>query len=153
LLTVEPNAARWPAVLKLTENPAGLDAGLYSENVELRALDTNELLGTIPVTLTITAPLYLPTLFDGGGWRTTLYLVNAGSKDAKANVRFWSAPRETGEPWLLALKGRGLTTRIENEIIPPLGVRVIETEGAQSNRQSGWAGPRFLTDQCTFMPR
>lgn len=138
-LTVDPTSARWPAVLKVFANPAGLDAGLYTESIQLRTTDTSESLGTIPVNFTITAPAYVPVLFDGGGWYSSLYLVNPGAKEVKANVRFWTSPRDTGEPWLLGLAGRGLTTLIENEVIPPLGMRVIKTQGLQTNRQQGWA--------------
>ncbi len=132
-LTIEPTGARWPAVLKMTANPTGLDAGLYTESVQLRTTDTSELLATIPVFFTITAPVNLPVILDGGGWRTTLMLVNPGIKPVSADVRFW---------------GAGLTLRIEKESIPPLGMRVFETQGAPSNRQTGWAevvadGPIF----------
>jgi hypothetical protein len=109
-LTVDPTAARWPAVLKLTANPSGLDAGLYSEVVQLRAVETNELLGTIPVNFTITSPVYLPALRQS----SALYLINPGSKEIKAKVRFWPS------------------ARAQEEVVPALGMKVIAAP-------QGWA--------------
>ena len=79
-------------------------------------------------------------MLDGGGWRTRLILVNPSTQEAKATLRFWSmsANGQTPSPWLLGLESRGLVTKTE-ETIPAGGLRVVETQGAQSRTQQGWA--------------
>ncbi len=140
-LSVEPSIGRWPATLRVVMSPLGLATGVYTDYVTIRSIDTSEVLATIPVRFNILAPAYAPAMLDGGGWRTKLFLVNPSPLEARATLRFWSngSGSETASPWLLGVETRGLVTRVENEIVPPFGLRVIETQGAQSRTQQGWA--------------
>ena len=140
-LSVEPAIGQWPATLRVVMSPFGLATGVYTDHIVIRSLDTNEVLATIPVRFNILAPAYAPAMLDGGGWRTKLFLVNPSPLEARANLRFWSAGStgETAAPWLLGVENRGLVTKVDNEVIPPFGLRVIETQGAQSRTQQGWA--------------
>lgn len=135
-LSVDPPAATWPTPLRLVMSPAGLDAGVYTDVIVLRAVDTNEVLASIPVRFNVIAPSYAPSVLDGAGWRTRFYLVNPSPLEARATISFWSG---AGSPWLVGVENKGLVTRVESEVIPPGGLRVIETQGAQSRTQQGWA--------------
>ena len=141
-LAIEPAIGVWPATLRLIMSPYGLSPGVYTDTVVVRTLDTNEVLAAIPVRFNVIAPTYAPAMLDGGGWRTRLILVNPSTQEAKATLRFWSTSTsgngETPSPWLLGLESRGLATKTE-ETIPAGGMRVVETQGAQSRTQQGWA--------------
>ncbi len=139
-LAVDPPTGTWPVILRVSMTPLGLEPGVYTDTITLRAVATNEILATIPVRFNIIAPTLSPAVLDGGGWRTRLYLVNPSPVEARATIEFWTAASNdgAGAPWLVGVTNKGLVTRVENETIPPGGLRVIETQGAQSRTQQGW---------------
>ena len=139
-LAVEPPTGTWPVTLRVVMTPLGLEPGVYTDTITLKAVETNEILAAIPVRFNIIAPTLSPAVLDGGGWRTRLYLVNPSPVEARATIEFWTAAsnESTGAPWLVGLMNKGLVTRVENETIPAGGLRVIETQGAQSRTQQGW---------------
>ncbi|MDH4260528.1 MAG: hypothetical protein OEW16_09550, partial [Gammaproteobacteria bacterium] len=109
--------------------------------VVLRSVSSNEVLASFIVRFNVTAPVLSPAAMDGGGWRTRLYLVNPAPVPAKATLTFWTAtntPDGSGAAWAVKLAGKGFVTRLENELIPAGGLRVIETEGTQNHLQYGW---------------
>lgn len=72
---------------------------------------------------------------DGGGWRTTFVLANAGNQPAPFAAVFKKADGST-----LSLPVPGLGRRDEYaDIIPVGGVRILETEGTSNPIVDGWA--------------
>lgn len=128
-LSVQPSIWNWPVTLKVVMSPFGLEPGLYTDIVTIRSSTSNEVLATIPVRFSIIAPTFSPAVLDGGGWQTRLYLVNPTPVEARATIEFWTASSNESAwtPWLVGLENKGLVTRVENEMIPPGGMRVIET--------------------------
>jgi len=147
-LSVDPPIGTWPMALRVVMSPLGLEPGVYTDVVVLRAVDSGEVLATIPVRFNVIAPTLAPAVMDGGGWHTRLYLVNPTPLEARATLTFWSGGsaggsiEKPGAPWMVGLAGKGLVSRVENEIIPPGGLRVIETQGTQSRLQQGWVEMR-----------
>jgi hypothetical protein len=89
-------------------------------------------------------PATISQVADGGGWQTTIILVNTGNKlpggltelvPAPFSLRFTQA---NGTPWFLPVAGAGAMSEY-SDVIPAGGVRIIETEGASPAVSQGWA--------------
>jgi|GEM_PF-1521414 len=82
--------------------------------------------------------LFLPRLVNGGGWKTTYFLMNTSPS---------STETETGIIQLLDRNGAPLTITLQNGssgssfiyAIPPKGVYVLQTDGSSANITDGWA--------------
>lgn len=74
-------------------------------------------------------------LADGGGWKTTIILVNTDSQTAPFTLRFWA---DNGTPLLLALGTDGLVSQLTGTIAPG-GSRTIRTNGTAASLATGWA--------------
>lgn len=80
--------------------------------------------------------LFLPRLVDGGGWKTTYFLMNTSPSST-----------ETGIIQLLDRNGAPLTVQLQNGssgssfvyAIPPQGVYVLQTAGSSVTITDGWA--------------
>ncbi|MEZ5356563.1 MAG: hypothetical protein R2762_28340 [Bryobacteraceae bacterium] len=145
-LEVTPSGPFLPANFVLSVDPTGLEPGSYTDTIVLIHAETGSLLALIPVTLNITSPNYLPWLRQGGGWQSSLYLLNHGAEEVSVGLRFWSSspaadrPRaDPAEPWSLTVKDRGPLFAIGDERIPPGGVRVLETANNDRQMSQGWA--------------
>jgi hypothetical protein len=89
-------------------------------------------------------PATISQVADGGGWQTTIILVNTGNKlpggltelvPAPFSLRFTQA---NGTSWFLPVAGAGAMSEY-SDVIPAGGVRIIETEGASPAVSQGWA--------------
>ena len=80
-------------------------------------------------------PLYLPRVVDGGGWKTSFYLMNTSSTG-----------NETGKIEFLGPDGSPLTVQSTNGnpvssfdySIPANGVYVFQTDGSPATTNQGW---------------
>ena len=70
----------------------------------------------------------------GGGWRTTVILVNTDTQPANFDLKFWD---DNGNPLVLDLGADGITAELSG-IIQPGVARFIRT-AATGNLQQGWA--------------
>jgi hypothetical protein len=140
-LEVTPSGPFLPANFVLVADPAGLEPGIYTDTIVLIHAETGSLLALIPVSLSITSPSYLPLLRQGGGWQTSIYLINNGAEEATLGLRFWKSGggAERAEVWSLTVKDRGPLFAIDDERIPAGGIRVIETNSADARMDQGWA--------------
>ena len=71
---------------------------------------------------------------DGGGWETTMILVNTGSAPAPVSVRF---TQPYGTPWALPVAGTGGVSEY-SDVIPVGGSRIIDTAGFSPILSQGW---------------
>jgi hypothetical protein len=71
---------------------------------------------------------------DGGGWETTMILVNTGSAPAPVSVRF---TQPYGTPWALQVAGTGGVSEY-SDVIPVGGSRIIDTAGSSPVLSQGW---------------
>jgi len=71
---------------------------------------------------------------DGGGWETTIILVNTGSTPAPVSLRF---TQPFGTPWALQVAGtEGISEY--SDVIPAGGSRIIDTAGLSPVLSQGW---------------
>ncbi len=76
----------------------------------------------------------IPQIVDGGGWQTTIILVNTGSIPAPFSLTF---RQPDGTPWKLAVTGAtGVTGSAD--VIPVGGSRIVETSGLSADLSQGW---------------
>jgi hypothetical protein len=104
----------------------------YTDTVRVFANASNSPL-TFNITLNITAPPIqtISHIADGGGWKTTIVLVNLDTQPAQYTVNFWN---ESGFAIALPLvSGSNVGT------IQPGGSQTIETAGTGANTLVGWA--------------
>ena len=71
---------------------------------------------------------------DGGGWETTIILVNTGSTPAPVSLRF---TQPFGTPWALQVAGTDGITEY-SDVIPAGGSRIIDTAGLSPALSQGW---------------
>lgn len=136
-LEVTPARSVWPLTLTVSVNPESLAPGLHKDAVQVRVDGGGVLLASIPVTLSIVAPTYAPLLRGGGGWHTSFVLVNPSPAPALVNLRFRAADGSRLAP---PLASGGEASSSVNTLIPPSGVRVVETAGpAAAALRQGWA--------------
>jgi hypothetical protein len=85
--------------------------------------------------LKIGLPRTISHVADGGGFRTTIILVNTGSQAANFDLRFWD---ELGNPMVLPLGSDGTNSEVSGTIAPGVA-RFIRTSGVSTQLQKGWA--------------
>jgi|GEM_PF-2178588 len=136
----------------LTLSAAGLISGTPtaqgSTTFTVQITDAAQVVSSKAFTLVINAPVVtqssvFPHFTVGGGWKTSLYLVNAAVSDARIDLKFWS---DGGTPLTL-----GLTTTLSGavntqstaeltETIPHGATLLIESDGqGAAVSTSGWA--------------
>ena len=71
---------------------------------------------------------------DGGGWETTIILVNTGSTPAPVSLRF---TQPFGIPWALQVAGTDGISEY-SDVIPAGGSRIIDTAGLSPTLSQGW---------------
>jgi hypothetical protein len=71
---------------------------------------------------------------DGGGWETTMILVNTGSAPAPVSVRF---TQPYGTPWALQIAGTDGVSEY-SDVIPVGGSRILDTAGYSPVLSQGW---------------
>ena len=71
---------------------------------------------------------------DGGGWETTIILVNTGATPAPVSLRF---TQPFGIPWALQVAGTNGITEY-SDVIPAGGSRIIDTAGLSPVLSQGW---------------
>ncbi|MEZ5401982.1 MAG: hypothetical protein R2729_20080 [Bryobacteraceae bacterium] len=142
-LSVTPSGPYLPATFTIVVDPSGLEPGTYTDTIVLTSAETGGLLALIPISLNITSPNDLPLLRQGGGWQSTLYVVNHGPEEVSARLRFWTTTSaSTGmesEPWSVVVKDRGPLFGIDDERIPSGGIRAIATASGDRTMTQGWA--------------
>jgi hypothetical protein len=90
----------------------------------------------VPVTFEISpSDLIVPQVADGGGWDTTIILVNTDSEPAPFTLKLW---RPDGEPLLLPLEGIGGVSQY-SDTIQVGGTRILQTTGRDPAVSAGWA--------------
>jgi len=77
----------------------------------------------------------LAQIVDSDSWKTTIVLVNSGADLAPFSIAFW---QPTGDPLQIPLAGPGPVTEYA-DVIPPGGVRFVESESRSSTLAQGWA--------------
>ena len=82
-----------------------------------------------------TAPRTIAHIANGGGWRTTVILINTGTQPANFELKFWD---NFGNPLRVDLGADGVTADLTGTIQPGVA-RFIRTAGVGSNLQIGWA--------------
>jgi hypothetical protein len=89
-------------------------------------------------------PATISQVADGGGWQTTIILVNAGNKLPGGLTELVPVPfsltftQANGTPWLLQVAGSEAMSEY-SDVIPAGGVRIIETAGTVPVVSQGWA--------------
>ena len=86
---------------------------------------------------------------DGGGWRTTLILVNTATQAASFDLKFWD---QTGNPLILNFGPDGVTAELSGTIQPGV-TRFIHTAGTAAGLLVGWAeltAPSTVDGNCIF---
>jgi len=81
------------------------------------------------------SPRIISHVADGGGWKTTILLVNNDTVAASFTVNFW---QDNGQPFPVPLVGSGPLSTVTGTI-PPGGSRAIQTSGSGSPVVTGWA--------------
>ncbi|MBS1833782.1 MAG: hypothetical protein JST65_13775, partial [Acidobacteria bacterium] len=139
-LTVNPPTGTTGGKITISANPTGLIAGTYTGTVVITSAGVLNSPLTIPVTFNVVsvAPAgrqILAQIADGGGWRTTITLVNLDTVPASYTLRFYS------NDGTLALPFEGETGRLESlsGTIPVGGSRTIVTTGTTTTLSQGWA--------------
>jgi hypothetical protein len=138
--SVSPASGVTPVTLTLSVSPSGLTAGIY--RALLAVLDPADPQGayTVLVILTVntaSGPVrqVISHLADGGGWKTTIILVNLDAQPAQFTLSFRG---DDGTPYFVPVAGLGARSAI-NDSIPVGGSRTIETAGTARDLASGWA--------------
>lgn len=141
-----------PRTVSVSVNPAGLNPGTYRGSVVV-APDNGVDSVVVPVTLTVRPNrLLVPQVADGAGWQTSLLLVNADREDAPFTVRFFAPD---GTPLPLPLEGAGTVSEL-SATLPPGGLQVLRTAGADARLLQGWAeitATRFVGGTVIFRQR
>jgi hypothetical protein len=121
-----------PSSMTLTLFPASLSQGTYSDSFLVTSNASNNPL-SIPVQLTVgpPQPLTISHVADGGGWTSTLLLVNRDTVTAPYTVNLWSDSGGTFAPPLV----EGATSGA----IPVGGSVLIRTADANPTLTEGWA--------------
>jgi hypothetical protein len=73
-------------------------------------------------------------IVDGGGWQTTVMLINTGSSPAPFSLKFM---QPDGSPLKLAVVGTNGTSEY-SDVIPVGGSRSVETSGLSVDLSQGW---------------
>ena len=141
-LSVNPLTGNTPGSITLTASPVGLTSGTYNGSITIASTGFANSPQIIPVTLTIasvapTGRQVIAQIADGGGWKTTINLVNLDVEPAPYTLRFYASdgaflrlPFEGGTPGRLeVLEG----------VIPVGGSRTIVTAGTDTLLSQGWA--------------
>ena len=140
-LLLTPNSGTTPATLTVTCTAAGLSAGSYSGTVSLAVQNSISTPLSIPVALTVSGSPPAATVAtishvaDGGGWTTTIVLVNTDSVPAAFTLKLFG---DDGNPLVTSLTGLGITGTA-TDTIPVGGSRTIHTDGLPANLLTGWA--------------
>ncbi len=108
--------------------------------LRLTANQRNDILLTsTPVTdltaSTPTTPAYFPQLADGGGYTTSLVLMNTSTVAESGKLLLFD---DGGMPLTVHQQGGASAASFEYSI-PPAGVFVFATDGSPSNANTGWA--------------
>jgi hypothetical protein len=117
-----------------------MPAGTYSGSISVTALGATNSPLIIPVTLTILATAVPATqtishIANGGGWKSTIVVLNTDTVPASITLRFWG---DGGNPWKIPLVGDGATAEL-TAMIPVGGSRTIQTDGLATDVTVGWA--------------
>ena len=91
----------------------------------------------------------LPHLADGGGWRTSITLVNLDSAPALFTLRFWG---DNGTPLELPLAGLGKMSTVSGTIKAG-GAQTVQTDGSTPVTSTGWAelsSPQLIDGTAIF---
>jgi hypothetical protein len=125
-----------PTRLRVSADPTGLAPGTYSGAITLVNPEAPSSEVSVPVTLEVRPnDLIVPQVADGGGWDTTIILVNTDSEPAPFTLRLW---QPDGEPLLLPLEGIGGVSQY-SDTIPVGGTRILQTAGRDPAVSAGWA--------------
>ena len=92
------------------------------------------LLTAVPVCMA--QSVVIPQVVDGGGWRTTIVIVNTTAGTTSASLNFYmDTSGGVTQPWNLAFV-EGATT---NVTLPAAGTIFLHTAGTATANTSGWA--------------
>jgi hypothetical protein len=91
--------------------------------------------------------LAFPQIADGGGYQTTLLLMNTSNAVESGIVRFYG---NTGTPLLVSMTNAGSADSSFSYSIPPGGLLRLVSDGSPSDVNVGWA--RLVPDAGTNAP-
>ncbi len=91
-------------------------------------------------------PAYFPQFVDGGGYTTSLYLVNT---TAETQAGTFEIMKDNGDPLVVTQDGGQTDSSFEYEI-PVNGVYRFQTDGSPGNWEQGWV--RLMPDQGKTTP-
>jgi hypothetical protein len=141
-LSVAPVSGTSPSTITVTANPGTLSAGTYTGTVVITVPGLANSPISVPVTLTVAAVApagrqVIAQIADGGGWKTTITLVNLDAVPANFRLRFFASD---GSLLRLPFEG-GTPGRLEeiSGIIPVGGSRTIVTAATDTALSQGWA--------------
>lgn len=143
--TVSPLSGTVPAVLLVRFSPEQLPAGEYQGLITVRDPDTTFFATvTVWVTLKVTGTQnpppatsgfkYFPQLADGGGWKTSIVLVNNSNQPRSVELKFWS---DDARSLAISLETWGSRNSF-SQVVNGLGTLILESTGVQSNTTQGW---------------
>jgi hypothetical protein len=84
---------------------------------------------------TTNASLYFPQFVDGGGYTTTLILLNSSDRIESGTIRLLD---DDGAPFVVGCVGESPNS-VFNYSIPPGGIYRLQTDGASALTRVGWA--------------
>jgi enterochelin esterase-like enzyme len=79
-------------------------------------------------------PIYFPQLADGGGWTTSLILLNTSGVSEKGTLEFFD---DSGRPLIISPVG-GTAASSLRYTIPTLGTFRLRTDGSFADPKAGW---------------
>jgi uncharacterized protein (TIGR03437 family) len=136
-ITVSPSTTTLPAVLTVSANPANLSPGTYTATIEV--LVQNAVVGTIPVTLTVTQGASMQvspaTLTFNHQIGTTAPAAQSVQITSGGGVLNWTATTSTS--WIQVTPASGATPGTLNISINPAGLTAGSYTGSVSVASSG----------------
>lgn len=140
-----PNAIRFGSLEVDSDQPISVLAlrGIYTQRRDF-------LLTTTPVADLMqppaNGPAYFPQFVDGGGYTTSLILMNTSELTENGSLEILD---DHGDPFPVRQAGGG-TGSIFRYSIPPNGVFRFQTDGSPADVKSGWV--RVMPDSGSFTP-
>jgi iron complex outermembrane recepter protein len=119
--------------LRMTTNQRGEDLFTTTPVVDMNLAFTN-------------TPIHFPQLADGGGWTTSLVLLNTSSSVEKGSLNFFD---NDGLPLAVQQVG-GAANYYFQYSIPPGGAFRFQTDGTPLGQRTGWA--RLVPDAANSTP-
>ncbi len=136
-LSVSPTTAVIPAIFTVTASPGSLPVGQYKGTLAFTDLLGDTAVDLFILSITPVATQTVQTIShiaDGGGWSTSIILVNTGAQPASFTLQV------TGDNGAaIARSSTGLGMLSTTGTIPVGGSTIISTDGTAAQLSEGWA--------------